>query len=229
MPRRLATAMTSIALAALALTGCSTNYGPGGSDGSGGSGFEVDAAWLAGGSLIAVVTDGSSSCTPFVDDVVEDDGVIVVSLTERTDEQQACTDDLIKRGTIIGLPEGVQPGTGIDLQVTLDGEFAETSLEAYTGAAVEDYAPSAGWVDDGVLAILTWGSSSCAPAVESTDVESSTSIVVTFVTAPADQVCTMDMAPRVAIATIEGDVSADATVKLAGGDGSLPGATIPIA
>lgn len=232
MRRRSVAAFTALALAALALTACSTNDGPDGPGGSADDGLEVGAAWLAGGTLIALVTDGSSSCRPFVDGAVVDDGVLVVTLNENTGEDQACTADLVQRGTVVGVPDGITPGTGIDIQVTLDGaagetSFGETSLPDYTGEAASEHAPSAGWVDADTFALLTWGSSSCAPQVESAVVKTPDSIEVTFVQPPADQVCTMDLAPQVAVVTIEGDVSPDATISVAGG-GERPGGAIPI-
>ena len=236
MPRRSVSALAGIALAALALTGCATggvNYGaggPGGDEEPGAGDLSVGAAWLAGGSLIAVVTEGSSTCTPFVEDAVLDEGVLVVTLTEDTGEaDQACTADLVKRGTVVGVPDGVKPGTGIDIQVTIDGAFGETSLEGYAGGSVDEYTPSAGWIDDQTFALLTWGSSSCAPQVESATAASPDAIELTFVDPPADQVCTMDMAPRVAVVTVDGEVSRDAAITVSGGGADRgPSSSIPI-
>ncbi|KZE89447.1 hypothetical protein [Microbacterium sp. TNHR37B] len=234
MPLRRLPALSGILLAAVLLSGCASAAQPGGSEpggsnpGSGGSpsvappadgdGLDVGAAWLSGGSAIAVVTPGSSSpaCAPLVDEVVLDQGVLVVSLS--TDPAAACTRDLVPRGTLVGLPGGVDPAKGLPVQVTLDDSFGEAELAPYAGAPVEEYSPSAGWVDDGVLALLTWGSSSCAPVVESARAESPTEVVVTFAKVTADQPCTMDMAPRVAVATVEGEVSRDATLSFVGGD-----------
>lgn len=235
MPRRPVSALVGLALAALALSGCATGGVNGGAGGPGGAeqqpgagGLSVGAAWLAGGSMIAVVTEGSSTCTPFVEDAVLDEGVLVVTLTEDTGEDRPCTDDLVKRGTVVGVPEGVEPGTGIDIQVTMDGGFGETSLEGYSGGAVDEYTPSAGWVDDQTFAMLTWGSSSCAPQVESATAASPDAIELTFVDPPADQVCTMDMAPRVTVVTVDGEVSRDAAITVSGGGADRPSPSIPI-
>ncbi len=224
MRRRLAPALAGIALAALALAGCSTTNlsGDAPSDVPPAGEFEVDAAWLAGGSLITIVTYGSSTCVPMLDDVVLDGGVLVVSLNEA--DAEVCTADLVPQPTLVGVPEGVDPAKELEIQVTLGDAFGETDLDAYAGGPVEEYTPSAGWVDDGVVAILTWGSSSCAPVVESAVAETPTEVVVTFVTPAADQVCTMDMAPRVAIAPVEGEVSDEATLTL-GPLGDVPGGT----
>lgn len=242
MTRRLLPALATVALAALALTGCATGSGQqAGSEPSEpgtpaqtapGGDFDVDAAWLAGGSMIAVVTYGSSTptCQPRLDDAVLDDGVLVVSLLEP--EESACDGDLVPRSLLVEAPAGIDPATGLDVQVTMGEAFAETSLLGYQAGEVDEYQPSAGWAGDEHIAILTWGSSSCAPTIESTTVVSPTEVTVTFTTPAADQVCTMDMAPRVVIATLDSEVSRDATLTLGGvgaapGDGSV-GAPIPI-
>jgi hypothetical protein len=72
-----------------------------------------------------------------------------------------------------------------------------------TAGGETDYLPSAGWTDvDGQFVMLTWGSSSCPPVLENTEVTSDTEITVTFATPPTDQVCTMDMAPRGTVASV---------------------------
>jgi hypothetical protein len=239
MTRRLLSSLVAVAVAALALAGCATGstLGPGAAPTDPGSSeltapsgdFPVDAAWLAGGSMIALVTYGSSTptCQPRLDGAVLDDGVLVVSLLEP--EETSCDADLGPRSLLVGLPAGVDPAEGLDVQVNMGDAFAETALAAYQGGAAEEYQPSAGWAGDEHIAILTWGSSSCAPSIESTTVVSQTEVAVAFTTPAADQVCTMDMAPRVAIATIDGDVSRDATLTL-GGVGAAPGgdASLPI-
>ena len=244
MVRRIVPALAAMAFAALVLAGCATPApGAGASDEptpadpagqtvpEGTGDLDVDAAWLHGGSMIAVVTYGSSACLPGVDDVVLDEGVLVVSLTPPTGD--ACTEDLVPQALAVGAPEGVDPGDGLEVQVLLADQIGTATLAPYAGGSVEDYAPSAGWAGDEHVAILTWGSSSCAPTVESSTVVSPTEVVVTFATPRADQVCTMDMAPRVAVATLDGDVSRDATLTLGGmavgspGD-DTPGAALPI-
>lgn len=231
MSRRPLLALAGVALAALALSGCATDTAdPAGSAPDASSGFSAGAAWLAGGSLIAVVTEGSSTptCAPFVDDVVLDEGVLVVALTENPDAGDGCDGDAVKRATVVGTPAGLDPADGVEVQVSLGDEFAEATLAPYAGGAVDEYTPSAGWVDDGVVALMTWGSSSCAPVVESAKAETPQSVVVTFVEQSADQPCTMDMAPRVAVTTVDGEVSRDATLTVAEGTGLVPAMSIPI-
>jgi hypothetical protein len=44
--------------------------------------------------------------------------------------------------------------------------------------------------------LVTWGSSTCVPAVDSTSASGAAEVTVTFVDPPADEVCTMDMVAR---------------------------------
>lgn len=243
MVRRIVPALAATALAVLVLAGCATPApGAGASDAptpadpagqtvpEGTGDLDVDAAWLHGGSMIAVVTYGSSTCLPGVDDAVLDEGVLVVSLTPPTGD--ACTDDLVPRALAVGAPEGIDPSAGLEVQVLLSDQIGTATLAPYAGEPAEEYAPSAGWAGAEHIAILTWGSSSCAPSVESTTVVSPTEVAVTFATPRADQVCTMDMAPRVAVATVDGEVSRDATLTLGGlslgSPGDAPASAIPI-
>ncbi len=235
MRRRLAgLALAGLAVVGLALAGCGTHRStdpgsliPGAGapeDSVPGSGLQVDAGWLAGGSLIAVVTYGSStpSCLPSLDDVVLDGGVVVVSLEENPEAAKGCDGDLVPQPVLVGTPEGADAAEGIGIQVTLGTAFGETTLDPYTGGPVEDYTPSAGWIDDGVVAFVTWGSSSCAPVVQSAVAQTPTEVVVSFAPQAADQVCTMDMAPRLAVVAVDGEVSRDATLSL-GALGAAPG------
>ncbi len=58
---------------------------------------------------------------------------------------------------------------------------------------------SAAWLDEGRLfAVVTWGSSSCVPVVE-TAVAEGQHVTVTFVKEDATRVCTMDYAPRASL------------------------------
>ena len=81
-----------------------------------------------------------------------------------------------------------------------------------------DYLPSAGWTDaDGQFVLLTWGSSSCAPVISEVAATGPAEVTVTFETHPADQVCTMDMAPRATIAVVDGlQEDSDVSAILAG-------------
>jgi len=229
MSTRSLSAAALLAAGLLTLAGCATgSAAPGGAPDAASEsvGLDVDAAWLAGGSLIALVTHGSSSCVPIAADATLDDGVLVVTL-EDPEAGTPCTRDLVPRATLVGVPEGVDATKELDIQVSYGDVWGETDLDAYAGGAVEDYTPSAGWVDDDVFAILTWGSSSCAPQIESVDAEGA-EVTVTFATPDPATVCTMDMAPRVALAAVSG-VDGAATVTLTGGFEFAEPVTIPIA
>lgn len=230
--------LTVLAVAgALAFAGCAastpTPAATGSAGGSAsalpnpGTDLEIDAAWL-GGTAIALVTTGSSTCVPTATDVaVQADGSLAVTLADP--EAAACTRDLVPRATYVALPEGVDPTRELDIVVTYNGAVDDTDLDGFTGAAAAEFTASAGWVDDDLFALVTYGSSSCAPVVEKVDVAGA-AVTVTFATPAADQVCTMDMAPRMTLVTATGAEDDNATVTLTGGGAefSTP-VTIPIA
>lgn len=185
----------------------------------------VEAGWLNGGRSLALVTWGSSSCVARITDVpTVADGVLTVDLTERPGT--ACTRDMVPRPTLVPLPDGLDATK--DLQISVTGAATGgTTLAGLTGAvtppAATDFAPSAGWVGDSFLAILTYGSSSCPPSVETVSAQGE-SIAVGFAAPPADQVCTLDIAPRVSVADVTDLGEATATsVVLSGGDVSVDG------
>lgn len=189
---------------------------------------DIEAALLDDGRMFAVITLGSSTCVPQVDQVTADGQTVTVTLVD-PDESQPCTKDLAPRASIGALPEGVDPKSDITLNVTygdltddvdLDGDPAATG----TPGTTTEFQPSAGWFDDGGLVLLTWGSSSCAPVVESLE-GSGNAGTATFVT-DEGQVCTMDMAPRATLLTFGDDVVDDDgpfTLTLVGGglDGTV--------
>lgn len=229
-PRRPLALLALLGAGVLLLAGCATATPSGGSSSSGDAvELEVEAGWLDGGRQIALVTWGSSGCIPTASDVaVQADGAVAVTLDEGAADK-ACTADYGPRVTLVGVPDGVDAAQEVSLVVTdRKGGRGETDLDAFAGAAVEEYAPSAGWVDDGMFAVLTWGSSSCAPRVQDVSAEGEI-VTVAFVDPPADQVCTMDMAPRAVLAQTP-DASDDATqVTLTGGGAEFATpVTIPI-
>ncbi len=215
-------------LGALALAGCASEPAgspvPSASSGSGSSGasgeLELDAGWLDGGRMVALVTQGSSTCVPSASDVtVQADGSVAVTLVDP--ETKACTRDLVPRASLVQLPAGVSGE--LELVVTYGDVRGDTDLDAYAGGAVEEFTPSAGWTDDDQLVILTWGSSTCVPAVQDAAV-SGNQVTVTFADAPADQICTSDMAPRATLVTVPGADDDAAELVLSGGgfDVTLP-------
>lgn len=79
-----------------------------------------------------------------------------------------------------------------------------------------DFEPSAGWYGDGHFLILTWGSSGCPPTIDTVEATRGDEVTVTFADPPADQVCTMDMAPQLTAAAVEGATGDDIELVLTG-------------
>jgi len=218
MSRRSLTLAAGFGLALLtagALTACATPgvIGPGSGTAATPSGsangsaeWEIDAAWLDNGRMIGVVTEGSSTCIPTAGEATYAGGVLEVEFTEPPADT-ACTRDLVPRVTLVGVPEGVDPTQELEVRVTGDGYHGDTDLDGVEGldpSGETDYLPTAGWTDDdGRFVILTWGSSTCVPVVESATA-AGIEVTVTFATPPADQVCTMDMAPRGTLVQVDG-------------------------
>lgn len=224
-------AVVGAAAAAFLIVGCAA--GPAGEvptsspdpiAGDGEAQSDLRGALLDEGRLFAVVSWGSSSCVPVVDEVVVDEAAadgqsVSVTLVEPDDEgvEQACTADLRPRASIGAVPTGVDPTRDITLKVTY-GEIVEDVVlagdPALNGTPGEptDYQNSAGWFEDGGLVLLTWGSSTCAPIVESLEGAGTAGTVV--FAEQTDRVCTMDMVPRATILVFEeGAFDADAVEK----------------
>lgn len=188
----------------------------GSDDATGGDDADVDAAWLDGGRLIGVVTYGSSTCVPEVGEVTLDGAVLTVELID--DAEAACTRDFVPRVNVVGAAD-IDPTQKLEVRVTGDAYAGDADLDALpadlVGGAETDYLPSAGWTDeDGQFVILTWGSSGCPPEIASVEATGATEVTATFVDPPADQVCTMDMAPRALVAAVAGVEDEDALVEL---------------
>jgi hypothetical protein len=123
--------------------------------------------------------------------------------------------------TLVEVPEDVDPSQDLAITVTGDGYSGTAELDGVdglTGGGMTDYLPSAGWTEaDGRFVLLTWGSSSCAPVIADVAASGPAEVTVTFETPPADQVCTMDMAPRATVAFVEGlEEDSDVSLVLAG-------------
>ncbi|WP_334148444.1 hypothetical protein [Microbacterium sp.] len=234
---RLAVVFSSLAAVLLVAAGCTATPGaesptssPAPSSGASGEDVnDVEATLLDDGRMFAVVTWGSSGCVPQVDEVSADGQTVTVTLVELESEdggEKACTTDFAPRASVGALPEGVDPTQDITLQVTY-GEIADdVDLDGsadFTGTpgGSTEYQPTAGWFDDGSLVLLTWGSSSCAPVVESVE-GSGNAGTVTFVT-DEDKMCTMDMAPRATIIAFGDDAVEDDGFMLTLTGGGLEG------
>lgn len=226
MIRRLASVAGMTLLAVGLLAGCASTAGtespePDETVPADSEEIEVEAAWLDGGRMIGIVTEGSSTCVPSAGEVSYDNGVLQVELVEAPADT-ACTSDLVARATVVGLPEGIDTTRELEVFVTGDGYHGEAELDPVPGldqSGETDYLPSAGWTDkDGQFVILTWGSSTCVPAIENVEA-SGQEVTVTFMTPPEDQACTMDMAPRAVVVQVEGvDDDAEVTAILTGGE-----------
>jgi len=184
---------------------------------------DIEAAWLDGGRLIGIVTYGSSTCVPVVDTATLNGDVIDVTFVE-PDPNTPCTADYAPRVSIAGTPEGVDPTQDIEIRVSGDGQSDDTDLDGVPGLVAggsTDYLPSAGWTgEDGQFIMLTWGSSTCVPMVESVEASGPTEVTVVIASPATDQVCTMDMVPRAAVLAVTGidDDSANVEMVLTGGE-----------
>lgn len=177
--------------------------------------LDVDATWLDGGRAVGILTWGSSTCVPTAQDVTQGaDGSVSIELGA-VDPMAVCTADYAPRVTLASLPPEVDATAGLDLVVTLDGARDDVDLDPYAGPDVPMQTPSAGWIDDGMFAILTWGSSSCAPVIDRVEKTSATEVSVVFAS-NGESACTDDLAARAVLASVEGvddDVAVTATLS----------------
>jgi hypothetical protein len=244
MPVRSRSLVAGLGLALLAagvLTACATPAGSGStptptSASPSGAGsddqakeIEADVAWLDGGRMIGLVTQGSSTCIPVAGEVAYTNGVLEVELLDPPGAT-ACTMDLVPRVTPVAVPPDVDPTQELEIRFTGDytGDADVDGVAGLSGGGQTDYLPSAGWTgEDGQFVILTWGSSSCVPVISDVALTSPTEVAVTFADPAADQVCTADMAPRAVVAQVDG-ASDDAEVTaVLTGDG-FDGVRVPI-
>jgi hypothetical protein len=190
---------------------------------------QAHAAWLDEGRLIGLVTYGSSTCVPVAEVAVAEEDVLTVIFAEE-EEGAACTRDMVPRVTLVPVPEDADVLSDLNIVV------AETDITAQLSALAEapasemtDYEPSAGWYDDqGGFVLLTWGSSTCVPAIESVEATGDADVAVVFAALPADQPCTLDMAPRAMAVQVDGLASqVDVTLLLSGAE--ITGTTVIMA
>ncbi|MGW9159711.1 hypothetical protein [Microbacterium sp. NPDC055665] len=226
--------MVGLVAAAFLVAGCTAGPGsetptssPAPSAGNVDDQNDMEGALLDEGRMFAVVTLGSSTCVPQVDRVTAEGQTVTVTLVDPDAESAPCTKDLAPRASIGALPDGVDPKTDITLNVTygdltddvdLNGDPAATG----TPGTSTEYLPSAGWFDDNGLVLLTWGSSTCVPVVESLEGAGNAG-TATFAT-DEEQVCTMDMGPRATMLAFGDDtVKDDGTFTLTLVGGGLDG------
>lgn len=180
------------------------------------NGQDVEAAWLDDGRMISVVTWGSSSCRPHIEDVQAEGQSVTVTMAD--EDAQACTEDLVPRAVLAMLPEGVDVTEDVEVRVVYGDLTADVDLDGLDAApqGQSEGQPSAGWFDDDGIVLLTYGSSSCTPVVDDVKMTDA-GATVTFAEV-ADRVCTMDFAPRATVITLldEHDDDAPFTLTLVG-------------
>ena len=240
LPRlRLIPSMLALAAVALLAAGCSTtpaSPAPTSTDRTDAtapsqpkepSGDDIEAAWLAGGASIGIVTWGSSSkdCQPAQADVKADGQILEVTLTDRADGQTPCTADFGPRAIAFPVPGGVDVTKDVEVNVTYGEIKADADLDGLPAAPADPGMgqPSAGWFDDQGILLMTYGSSSCPPVVQDVTMADA-GATVTFAT--VDRVCTMDLAPRVTVIQLPQEPKDDRafTLTLTGDhlDGEVP-------
>lgn len=219
MTIRRALALASALVIAGVLAGCATPSGSASGTASGartsGATDEVGAAWLDAGRLIAVVTYGTP-CAPIAGAVEAKGQSITVELDEPSGDV-ACDASRAARVTLVAPPEGID--TSEDVTITTTGAVSGSTVlpgGAFTGTIGEatDYMPSAGWFSPEGFVVLTWGSSSCAPTVADVAAVADDTLRLTFADAPVDQACTMDMGPRLAVASVPSGFAGSGEVVL---------------
>lgn len=182
---------------------------------------DVDAVWLDGGRLIALVTRGSSSAVPYADSVEATGQAVSVVLA---DPDGSATRDYVPRVTLVAVPEGVDPAQ--DVAVTVTGAARGSAplpalVRAASGAVSApgtptDGAPSAAWTSaEGQFVVLTWGSSRPPLVVADAEVTGDDEVTVTF-GPPSTPMATADFAPRATLAWVPGAVTRPTTLVLQG-------------
>lgn len=156
---------------------------------------------LTGIAVLALAACGSSDPG---DDVTANDPGSTVTATPDPDE--APTLDLTAGSSVIGLPS----------------EFGTGSLDAAAGAARTS--------DDSLIAVVTYGSSTCPQVPDTPATGSGSAVTVTF-PEPTDGPCTMDYVPATTVVALPDGVSdGDLTVTIGEiGTVTLPaGSTEPV-
>ena len=158
---------------------------------------------ITGLAVLALAACGSSD--PGGDVTATDPGPTVIA-TPDPNEGAAPTLDLTAGSSVIGLP----------------AEFGTGSLDAAAGAARTS--------DDGLIAIVTYGSSTCPQVPDTPATGSDSAVTVTF-PEPTDGPCTMDYVPATTVVALpEGVADGDLTVTIGEiGTVTLPaGSTEPV-
>lgn len=212
-----------LAASALLISGCAGTAAPGSGeiDPPASEPIPVEAVWLDEGRALAVVTWGSSSCVPLAGTTTASGQHITVTFADPG--QLACTMDYAPRASFLSLPDGVDPKQNVTLTI-VDPAMPNTPLHAELrgqahfaghGGGETNYEPSAGsFGEDGVV-LLSWGSSSCPPVVESI-APGDAGPLVSFMS-DTERMCTADMAPRLTVLSL-GGTQGGATTLILNGD-----------
>jgi len=178
--------------------------------------YAPQAAWLDASSI--AVKTWSDACAPQIGDVIAGDQSIAIVLVDGADE--VCASVQTAHGTYVGLPAGLDSSRPVELIVTeANGTRSELTLpglaegETQPADRMPEMVPSAGWITDRELAVLTWGSSTCMPGSGDFEAVDAKEGVVTL-HSPTDTICTLDLVPQITFVPAEG-VDADATLILA--------------
>jgi hypothetical protein len=195
-------------------------------------GLAADAVWLDRGRLIALVTMGSSSAAPFVEQVTvaeEDPQHVEVELGV---PDVPMTRDRRPRITVLVTPAGVDPSK--DATLSLTGAVEAVAVlsgraELASAGVAADGAPSAAWTSvPGQFILLTWGASLPPLELEAAfvDATSPSDVIVRF-EPPATARSTRDLSPRLTLGVVSAPVRRPATAVLSGRP-DVDGRRVPI-
>lgn len=182
-------------------------------------------AWLDANSF--VLQTWGDACAPQIGDLVAGEQSLEIVLVDGSDE--VCAAVQTAHGMYVGLPAGFDSSRPVELTVTgTEGEETELTLPGLTAGEIipadrmYDQAPRAAWLDEHELAVLTWGSSTCAPASGALEAISAKEGVVRLEPS-ANEVCTMDLVPQITFVPADGlDEDAELTLEGYVGDDGAP-------
>ncbi|WP_263119597.1 hypothetical protein [Cellulomonas sp. RIT-PI-Y] len=139
---------------------------------------------------------------------------------------------------LAGCAGGVDPGDGTAATATPTASESDTAtldltagssmigLPAELGTAPTDSAAGAARIaDDGLIAIVTFGSSTCPQVPDSPATGTDSAVTVTFPT-PTDGPCTLDYVPATTVIALPDGVRADSDLSVTIGD--FGAVTLPV-
>ncbi|MCK8469042.1 hypothetical protein M0722_17735 [Microbacterium sp. KSW4-16] len=170
---------------------------------------QAAAAWVDEGRMFAILTWGSSTCVPLVESATAEGQTLTVDLVNAP-EATACSADMAPRVSLGVVPGSIDAAKGVEL-IVREGEREDRfDLVAVSGTAPlgseTALVPTAAWLDDGLVVLVTWGSSTCVPVVESVEVANG-GATVTF--SDEDGPCTRDIVPRATLIAVDGTAAGE--------------------